>query len=52
MRLYSTERTPKVITLLSPAAAGESQTAYYTPLTPLTKDNIGPRTCWNLEQLK
>jgi simple sugar transport system substrate-binding protein/ribose transport system substrate-binding protein len=39
-------------TLLSPAAAGESQTAYYTPLTPLTKDNIGPRTCWSLEQLK
>ncbi|MEP9389843.1 sugar ABC transporter substrate-binding protein [Mesorhizobium sp. KR9-304] len=39
-------------TLLAPAAAGESQTAYYTPLTPLTKDNIGPRNCWNLEQLK
>ncbi|MBX3582281.1 MAG: sugar ABC transporter substrate-binding protein [Rhizobiaceae bacterium] len=39
-------------TLLSPSAAGETQTAYYTPLTPLTKDNIGPRTCWSLDQLK
>ncbi len=41
-----------VQTLLAPAAAGESKTSYYTPLTLLTKDNIGPRTCWTLDQLK
>ena len=28
-----------VQTLLAPAAAGESKTAYYTPLTLLTKEN-------------
>jgi simple sugar transport system substrate-binding protein/ribose transport system substrate-binding protein len=39
-------------TILAPAAAGESATSYYTPLTLLTKDNIGPRTCWTLEQLQ
>lgn len=39
-----------VQTLLSPAAAGETQTTYYTPLTLLTKDNIGPKTCWTLDQ--
>ncbi len=41
-----------VQTLLSPAAAGESKTAYYTPLTLLTKENITPRNCWTLDQLK
>jgi len=39
-------------TLLSPAKAGESKTVYYTPLTLLTKDNIGPHQCWTLDQLK
>lgn len=41
-----------VQTLLSPAKASESKTSYYTPLTLLTKDNIGARTCWSLDQLK
>jgi ribose transport system substrate-binding protein len=41
-----------VQTLLSPAAADESKTAYYTPLTLLTKENITPRNCWNMDQLK
>ena len=41
-----------VETLLSPAAAGESKATYYTPLTLLTKDNITPRNCWTLDQLK
>jgi ribose transport system substrate-binding protein len=41
-----------VETLLSPAAAGETKTTYYTPLTLLTKDNITPRNCWTLDQLK
>lgn len=39
-------------TLLSPAKAGESNVVYYTPLTLLTKDNIGPHVCWTLDQLK
>ena len=38
--------------LLSPAKAGEAKTTYYTPLTVLTKDNLTPRTCWNLDDLK
>jgi simple sugar transport system substrate-binding protein/ribose transport system substrate-binding protein len=41
-----------VETLLSPAAAGETKATYYTPLTLLTKDNITPRNCWTLDQLK
>jgi simple sugar transport system substrate-binding protein/ribose transport system substrate-binding protein len=41
-----------VQTLLSPSASGETRTTYYTPLTLLTKDNISPRNCWTLDQLK
>ncbi len=33
-----------VQTLLNPAKAGQSKATYYTPLTLLTKDNIGSRT--------
>lgn len=38
--------------LLSPAKAAEIKTTYYTPLTLLTKDNLTPRTCWSLDELK
>lgn len=38
--------------LLSPAAAGEIKTTYFTPLTVQTVDTISPRNCWTLDQLK
>ncbi|HVJ34098.1 MAG TPA: sugar ABC transporter substrate-binding protein [Terriglobia bacterium] len=38
--------------LNSPAKAGEIQSTYFTPLTIQTKDTIGPRNCWTLDQLK
>jgi len=38
--------------LLSDSKAGEVKTTYYTPLTILTKDNLTPRNCWNLDDLK
>jgi ribose transport system substrate-binding protein len=38
--------------LLSPAKAGSIQTTYFTPLTLQTKDNITPRQCWTLDELK
>lgn len=38
--------------LLSPAKAAEIKTTYYTPLTLLTKDNLTPRNCWSLDELK
>ncbi|MCB8882552.1 sugar ABC transporter substrate-binding protein [Acidisoma cellulosilytica] len=38
--------------LLSPAKAGTVKNTYYTPLTILTKDNLTPRNCWSLNELK
>lgn len=38
--------------LLSDADAGEIKNTYYTPLTLLTKDNLTPRNCWSLDDLK
>ncbi|WP_158800979.1 MULTISPECIES: sugar ABC transporter substrate-binding protein [unclassified Acidisoma] len=38
--------------LLSPAKAGTVKNTYYTPLTILTKDNLTPRNCWSLSELK
>jgi ribose transport system substrate-binding protein len=41
-----------VAQLLAPAKAGQIKTTYYTPLTLLTKDNLSPRNCWALDELK
>jgi ABC-type sugar transport system substrate-binding protein len=38
--------------LLSPAKAAAIKNTYYTPLTILTKDNLTPRNCWSLDELK
>jgi ribose transport system substrate-binding protein len=40
------------ILLESKAKAGDNKISLYTPNKILTKDSIGPGTCWNLDDLK
>ena len=38
--------------LMSDSPAGKVKTLYFNPLTQITKENVNPRNCWTLDDLK
>ena len=57
VKFYTVEAPPQraqqiAELLTSSDAAGSRKANYFTPLTPITKENVNRRNCWTMEDLQ